>query len=103
MCPFAVAGLALRYLRINDSDIFGHPFKKPFRVALRRVDIFGLHSDWWANLTLLARVEMECAKLAASCMIDVAKGGDGRWLEWIGSVHKLLVGSLCPLIIIFSL
>ena len=45
MCPFAVAGLGFRYLRINFSVKFGHPFRKPFRTAFSSVDIFGLHND----------------------------------------------------------
>ena len=64
ICPLAVAGLGLRYLSISSSDMLGHPFKKPRRVALRSVEILGLHNDWWANLTLLALVETEWAKLA---------------------------------------
>ena len=59
ICPLAVAGLGLRYLRISSSDMLGHPFKKPRRVALRSVEILGLHNDWCVNLTLLARVEIE--------------------------------------------
>jgi hypothetical protein len=42
MCPFAIAGLGLRYLRINISEIFGHPFKKPLRVAFSSVETLGL-------------------------------------------------------------
>ena len=60
MCPFVVAGLALRYLRINVSVMFGHPLRNPFCTTLRRVDILGLHNDWCANLTALERVCTEC-------------------------------------------
>jgi hypothetical protein len=60
MWPFAVVGLALRYLRINFSIIFGHPFKNPLRAAFRRIEILGLHRDWCANLMALARVHTEC-------------------------------------------
>jgi hypothetical protein len=59
MWPLAVAGLGFKYLRISVSDIFGHPLRNPFRVALRSLEIVGLHSDWCANLTLLALVLME--------------------------------------------
>ena len=45
MCPFAVAGLGLRYFRINFLVKFGHPFRKPFRTAFNSVDNFGLHSN----------------------------------------------------------
>ena len=33
-------------------------------LALRRVDIFGLHNDWCANLVLLGRVHIECKNKA---------------------------------------
>ena len=59
MCPFAVAGLGLIYFSISFSEMFGHPLKKPFCVALRSVDIFGLHRDWCANFSLFACVEIE--------------------------------------------
>ena len=64
MWPLVVAGLGLRYLSISVSEMLGNPFKKPFRVALRSVDILGLHRDWCANLTLFARVEIEWEKRA---------------------------------------
>jgi hypothetical protein len=64
MWPLAVAGLGLRYLSINFSDRLGHPFRNPFRTAFRSVDIFGLHSDWWANLTPFAWVLVECVNNA---------------------------------------
>ncbi len=54
MWPFAKAVLGLRYLRINRSDKLGHPLRNPRRTALRRVEILGLHRDWWANFTALA-------------------------------------------------
>ena len=106
--PLAVAGLGLRYFSISSSEMLGHPFKKPFLVALRSLDIFGLHNDWWANFTLFARVEMEWTKLAASCAGGVGSTrlvvvGAGCMLEGIGSVHKSLLGSLKPLIITFLL
>ena len=107
ICPLAVAGLGLRYLSISSSDMLGHPFKKPRRVALRSVEILGLHNDWWANLTLLARVEIEWAKLAASCGKLFVNGrcidGDDCSLDGIGSVHKSVIGSLYPRIITFVL
>ena len=45
MCPFAVAGLRFKYLRINVSLMPGHPFKYPRRVAFSRLEIFGLHNN----------------------------------------------------------
>ena len=56
MHPFSVAGLGLRYLSTNSSLIFGHPLRNPLRMALMSLDIFGLHSAWWVNFTLLACV-----------------------------------------------
>ena len=64
MHPLAVAGLGLRYLSTNSSLIFGHPLRKPLRMALMSLDILGLHSDWWVNFTWLARVLMEWVKAA---------------------------------------
>ena len=45
ICPFAVAGLVVKYFRINFTLIFGHPSRNPFRTAFNIVDIFGLHKD----------------------------------------------------------
>jgi hypothetical protein len=64
MCPFAVCGLGFKYLRINFSLMPGHPFTKPHLVAFNRVEIFGLHKDWCANLTALALVTTECVNIA---------------------------------------
>ncbi len=64
MCPFAIARLGFKYLRINFLLMPGHPFKKPRLVAFNRVEIFGLHKDWCANLTALALVIMECVNIA---------------------------------------
>jgi hypothetical protein len=111
--PFAVAGLGLSYLLISLTLMYGHPFRNPRLVALRRGDIFGLHNDWCANLTLLARVHIECKNKAPSYM---AWGGCGArpmpgqgcgksiWLGVvripsfvIGRVHRSVLGSLYPL------
>jgi hypothetical protein len=56
MWPFAVAGLGLRYLVTPLAVKFGHPLRKPLWMALSRVDIHGIHRDWWANFMLLALV-----------------------------------------------
>ena len=75
--------------------MLGHPFKKPFRVAFRSVDILGLHKDWCANFTLLAPVEMEWAKLVVCCTALGRTGNVGDCCAaWIGSVHKSVVASL---------
>ncbi len=112
MCLFAVAGLQFKYLLINSLLMFGHPFKKPCRVAFNRVEIVGLHKDWWANFTALALVLTECVKQAGAGW----KGGWGARLSQgpgrgrrdspgvvpilpigIGSVHRSVEGSLLPL------
>ena len=84
MCPLAVAGLGSGYLSINVLDKFGHPSKKPFLVALRSLDILGLHKEWWANLTLFAHVEMEWATFAVCYTILGFTGfaicKDGLWV-----------------------
>ncbi len=64
MCPFAVAGLGFRYLRINFSKKFGHLSRTPLRTAFSSVDIFGLQSDWCVNLMPLPLVHMECVNNA---------------------------------------
>ncbi len=64
MCPLAMAKLGLRYLSTNVFVKSGHPLRNPRRMALRRVEILGLHRDWWANLTALAQVCMECVNIA---------------------------------------
>jgi hypothetical protein len=60
MCLFAVTGLGFRYLRINFSDKFGHPFRNPLQTAFSNVNIFGLQNDWCMNLMLLPLMHMEC-------------------------------------------
>jgi hypothetical protein len=45
MWPSAVAGLGLRYHVTPAALRFGHPFKKPRLIALRKVEICGLHKD----------------------------------------------------------
>jgi hypothetical protein len=68
MCPLAVVGLGLRYLRINFSLIFGQPVKKPCRVAFSIIENFGLQNDWCAIFTAFALVHTECVNAAVwSC------------------------------------
>ena len=100
ICPFAVAGLGFRYLRMSVSDILGHPLRKPFRVALSSLDIVGLHSDWCANLTLLALVLIECVN-DATCSLSVFNAasvdrGGVIWLALMGIVHRSVLGSFNP-------
>ncbi len=111
--PFAVAGLVLRYLLISFTLMYGHPFRNPCQVVFSRVDIFGLHNGWCANLTLLACVCTECKNKAPSYMTRGGCGarlipgqGHGKsfWLGVvripsfvIGRVHRSVLGSLHPL------
>ncbi len=74
---FAVVGLRFRYRRINGSKIFGHPLRKPLRVALSRVDILGLPNDWWENLMVFACVHTECAKV--TILIPAWMAGSNGW------------------------
>jgi hypothetical protein len=105
MWPLAVAGLGFKYLRMSFSEMLGHPFRKPLRVALRSLDILGFHSDWCANLTLLALVEMEWAKAATCFTLSDFAGflvcaGD-CFTGLMGMVHRSVAASLCPCSIIF--
>jgi hypothetical protein len=93
--------------------MYGHPLRNPHLVALRRVDIFGLHNNWCANLTLLARVCIECKNKAplymawGGCRAQPIPGqgcGKSIWLGVvcipsfvIGRVHRSILGSLYPL------
>ena len=102
MWPLAKAGLGFRYLRMSFSVILGHPLRKPFCVALRSLDILGLHSDWCANLTFLALVKMEWAKTAicltgsdwAASLACVGVCVTGL----MGMVHRSVVGP-CALVV----
>ncbi len=64
MFPLGVAGLGLRYFKINFLLRLGHPLRKPLQTALSKVEIFGLHSNWCANFTPLAQVQTECVNVA---------------------------------------
>jgi hypothetical protein len=59
ICPFAVAGLGLKYLSINFLLMFGHPLKNPFRTAFNSVEIFGLHNNSCVNFTAFTHILME--------------------------------------------
>ncbi len=114
MWPFAVTVLGLRYLRINRSDKMGHPLRNPRRMALRRVEILGLHRDWWENFTALARVLTECVNVARvvpgslvsigrcgaqplqgpGCDRTLGSGAVHTFIVGIGRVHKSVLRSL---------
>jgi hypothetical protein len=115
MCPLLDAGLWLRYLVTPAEVRFGHPLRNPCRSALRKVEIRGLHNDWWANLMALAFVRTVCAKVATlrTSVIRVAEHVralanlgqadtgmprlcqvDARGALPRGRVHKSVIGSL---------
>ncbi len=117
MCPFAVAGLRLRYFVTNFSLRLGHPLTNPFLIAFNRIDSFGLPIDWWVYFTVLTRVQTEwtnathstrdgcagvqanmrpaCNFWAALCISSLLMAAGV-----MGSVHRLVVGSLVPVKII---
>jgi hypothetical protein len=66
MCPFAVAGLKLKYFNTNISLMLGHPRMNPCQIALRSVEIRGLPNNWWENLTAFTLVLMEWVNDAMS-------------------------------------
>ena len=107
MWPLAVAGLGFKYFRMSVSDILGHPLRKPFRVALSSLDIAGLHSDWCANLTLFARVDIEWANVATclSSFLRVVSAGRGCAVRsaLMGIVHRSVIGSFNPRSIVLLL
>ena len=129
ICPLAVTGLALRYLLMSFSLRFGHSSRKPWRTALRIVEIFGLHNNWCANLTVLALVLTECVKLATCGTPLCASDGNVVFFlgggttscndddfvgftmgivacplsELMGSVHRSVDGSFLPIKITFPL
>ena len=107
MCPFAVAMLGLRYLRIIFLLRLGHPVRNPFLMTLRRVKILVLHSDCCANLTQLARVLTKCvnnARVTPGCSCSFVGISRRAW-SCIGAdcgravcVATLLMGSIHKLV-----
>ena len=96
ICPFAVAGLGFKYLRINFTLTFGHPSRNPFRTAFSIVEIFGLHNDWCANFTAFTLVLIECVNPAIDwCGArPIHWPGRGRVANVMGS-HGLQLWSSC--------
>jgi hypothetical protein len=103
-------GWELRYFRINFSNKFGHPFRKPLHTALRSVEILGLHK-------LMGKLDAVCASANGMCQrcqikgwVDVRGGVTrGTTITWashgkavrnpsgvISSIHKSVDGSLNP-------
>ncbi len=117
ICPFAVAGLGLRYFETPLAVRFGHPLRYPPWIALRRVEMHGLHRDWWAKWMLLDLFHRECVKKAI-CEAEwawalVRTGAINRstllacWEVMLGdlngTIHKSVAGSFSPRKIISSL
>jgi len=86
ICPFAVAGLGFKYLRINFTLTFGHPSRNPLRTAFNIDEIFGLHNDWCANFTAFTLVLIECVNPAIDwCGARPIQGpGRGRSATFMG-------------------
>ncbi len=108
MCPLAMAGLGLRYFKINFLLMFGHPSRNPRRTALSNVEILGLPRDWWENWTAFIRVHTECVNAAYSgCMWTAGWRLVGDSLAsrclLMGSVHSLVDIFQGPVKIILSL
>ena len=110
ICPFAVAGLGLRYLRMSFSVMLGHPFRNPRRTALSSVEILGFPNDWCANRTALTRVRTECVNAAiADGIASCASLGTIIWgliifgVWAIGNVHKSVDAFRGPTKITFPL
>ncbi len=85
MCHFVVAGIWLRYFKINFLEIFGHPLRYPLGTAFCNVENGGLHSTWLENFTLLAHVRMECVNNARSTPLCI---------ELLGCRHDQKSGSI---------
>jgi hypothetical protein len=94
--------------------MLGQPRTNPLRVAFKSVEILGLHNDWCANRTELARVRMECVNVARSIRSELSITLGflcglptisllSSVVALMGSVHKSVDGSLLPRKIIFSL
>ena len=94
--------------------MLGQQRTNPLRVAFKSVEILGLHNDWCANMTELARVCMECVNVARSIRSELSITFGflcgfptfpllSSVVTLIGSVHKSVDGSLYPRKIIFSL
>ncbi len=83
MWPLAIAGLGLRYSVTPSAVRFGHPFRKPRRIAFKSVEMCGLHNDWCANQMLFAlfcTVWVKQAKFRAWALATTGAANDGMVL-----------------------
>ncbi len=98
MCPFEVAGLAMRYLHTIWASKFGAPVRNPALMAFRRDDIGGLHKLWWArNFTafiFIVRAYENPAKYWCGAQ-PIQRPGRGRAATVGGSHVMRLAASAC--------
>ena len=74
MWPFEAAMLSGRYLATFSPLRWGAPRRNPWRMALRRDDLSGLHKLWCMNLTLFSVEIRWYEKLASSCGVSLIQG-----------------------------
>ncbi len=84
MCPLAVAGLGLRYFRINFFSQMRAPFEKPLADCFEQGRYFGIAERLMCKLTLFPRVCTECAKGARLTPL---------WNAVFGCGAQLLIGA----------
>ncbi len=91
--PLTVTRPGFKYLRINVSPIFGHPFKKPCCMTFKSVEIWGLHNNQCANVTAFARMLTKCVNIASAGWREGwgAKRIQGPGCSKVGSVARLPV------------
>ena len=111
---FGGGGARIEVLENHFFNMLGQPRTNPWRVALRSVDIVGLHNNWCANMMELALVLMEWVNVARlmrselSSALGVLCGLPtfpllSAVVELIGRIHKSVAGSLNPCKITCSL
>ncbi len=118
-CGLYVAGLGMRYFVTDLMSRCGAPRRKPALIALMSDDFGGLHRLWCINVTAFALVVQWYEKVAISVVAagdngarpSQGPGRDGIVLDagvvpcsaWLisGSVHRSLVGSFDPVMIVY--
>ncbi len=104
---FGDGGAQIEILDNHFSNMLGQSRTNPWHVALRNVDILGLHKNWCANMTELALVLMKWVNLVRSMRSELSTALGylcglptfpllSVGVELISSVHKLVDGSLNP-------
>ena len=73
-CGLLKSMLGGRYLATFSPLRWGAPRRNPWRMALRRDDLSGLHKLWCMNLTLFSVEIRWYEKLASSCGVSLIQG-----------------------------